>query len=163
MLSQPAAVPLVATIVHEATHQIAFNCGLQTRLADIPLWLCEGMAVYFEAPDLTEQPRLARHRPRELPAARNVPPQPAELATRLARRHCSSTTAASATRSTAVAAYADAWALNYYLIKYRPHEYAAYLKTARRKATAQSKTRPKPASPNSANTLRRPESSSRTS
>ncbi|HEX2474182.1 MAG TPA: DUF1570 domain-containing protein, partial [Lacipirellulaceae bacterium] len=52
MLSQPAAVPLVATIVHEATHQIAFNCGLQTRYADIPLWLCEGMAVYFEAPDL---------------------------------------------------------------------------------------------------------------
>ena len=52
MLSQPAAVPLVATIVHEATHQIAFNCGLQTRFADIPLWLCEGMAVYFEAPDL---------------------------------------------------------------------------------------------------------------
>jgi hypothetical protein len=31
MLSQPAAVPLVATIVHEATHQIAFNCGLSTR------------------------------------------------------------------------------------------------------------------------------------
>jgi hypothetical protein len=53
MLSQPAAVPLVATIVHEATHQIAFNCGLQQRYADIPLWLCEGMAVYFEAPDLT--------------------------------------------------------------------------------------------------------------
>ena len=53
MLSQRAAVPLVATIVHEATHQIAFNCGLQTRLSDIPLWQCEGMAVYFEAPDLT--------------------------------------------------------------------------------------------------------------
>ena len=52
MLSQPAAVPLVATVVHEATHQIAFNCGLQQRYADIPLWLCEGMAVYFEAPDL---------------------------------------------------------------------------------------------------------------
>src|SRR4029079_18377404 len=52
MLSQPAAVPLVATIVHEATHQIAFNSGLQTRYADLPLWLLEGMAVYFEAPDL---------------------------------------------------------------------------------------------------------------
>jgi hypothetical protein len=29
---------------------------------------------------------------------------------------------------TASAAYADAWALNYYLIKYRPDEYAAYVK-----------------------------------
>jgi len=28
----------------------------------------------------------------------------------------------------AVAAYADAWALNYYLIKYRSDDYAAYLK-----------------------------------
>src|SRR6185369_8840897 len=55
LLSQPAAVPLVATVVHEATHQIAFNCGLQQRFADIPLWLCEGMAVYFEAPDLASR------------------------------------------------------------------------------------------------------------
>src|SRR5439155_20506161 len=55
ILSQPSAEPLVATIVHEATHQIAFNCGLQTRYADIPLWLCEGMAVYFEAPDLARR------------------------------------------------------------------------------------------------------------
>src|SRR4029079_15011438 len=53
MLSQPEAVPLVSTIVHEATLQIAFNSGLQTRFADLPLWLLEGMAVYFEAPDLT--------------------------------------------------------------------------------------------------------------
>ncbi|HEX5472253.1 MAG TPA: DUF1570 domain-containing protein, partial [Lacipirellulaceae bacterium] len=29
---------------------------------------------------------------------------------------------------TAVDAYADAWALNYYLIKYEPKEYTAYLK-----------------------------------
>ena len=29
---------------------------------------------------------------------------------------------------TAVNAYADAWALNYYLIKYHPKEYTAYLK-----------------------------------
>ena len=52
----------MATIVHEATHQIAFNCGMQQRYADIPLWLCEGMAVYFEAPDLASKVRLRYRR-----------------------------------------------------------------------------------------------------
>jgi hypothetical protein len=52
MLAQPAAAQLVATIIHEATHQIAFNSGLQTRFADVPLWVSEGLAVYFETPDL---------------------------------------------------------------------------------------------------------------
>ena len=52
MLAQPEAETVVATIIHEATHQIAFNSGLQTRLADIPLWVSEGIAVYFETPDL---------------------------------------------------------------------------------------------------------------
>jgi hypothetical protein len=127
MLSQRAAVPLVATIVHEATHQIAFNCGLQTRLSDIPLWQCEGMAVYFEAPDLTSSrgwrgigrvnyPRLETFR-------RNLPNW---------RRDSLVSLVAENQRfrdpRTAAAAYADAWALNYFLIKYRPKEYVAYLK-----------------------------------
>ena len=33
-LRQPGAAATVATIVHEATHQIAYNCGLHTRFAD---------------------------------------------------------------------------------------------------------------------------------
>ena len=43
-----AAAPAnVSTIVHEATHQLAFNCGLQTRYADNPMWLSEGLAMFF--------------------------------------------------------------------------------------------------------------------
>ncbi len=49
MASDPTPV---STIVHEATHQIAFNCGLHTRYADNPVWLTEGMALFFEVPDL---------------------------------------------------------------------------------------------------------------
>jgi hypothetical protein len=126
MLSQRAAVPLVATIVHEATHQIAFNCGLQTRLSDIPLWLCEGMAVYFEAPDLSSSrgwrgigrvnyPRLATFR-------RNLPNWRRDSLVSLI-----SDNQRFRDPSTAVAAYADAWALNFYLIKYRIKDYAGYL------------------------------------
>jgi uncharacterized protein DUF1570 len=127
MLSQPAAVPLVATIVHEATHQIAFNCGMQTRYADIPLWMCEGMAVYFESPDLTSSrgwrgigrvnyPRLKRFR-ENLSSWHDGS---LEEMLRDSRRFRDP--------QTALDAYADAWAFNYYLIKYEPKSYAAYLK-----------------------------------
>jgi hypothetical protein len=127
MLSQPAATPLVATVVHEATHQIAFNCGLQTRYADIPLWLCEGMAVYFEAPDLASRsgwqgigrvnyPRLEKFRA-NLPNWRDGS---LEEMLRDSKRFRDP--------HTAVDAYADAWALNYYLIKYATKAYTAYLK-----------------------------------
>jgi len=50
-LSRPDAPQTVATIVHEATHQIAFNCGLHTRYSDCPMWFSEGIALYFETPD----------------------------------------------------------------------------------------------------------------
>ena len=127
MLSQPAATPLVATVVHEATHQIAFNCGLQQRFADIPLWLCEGMAVYFEAPDLTSRsgwqgigkvnrPRLDKFRTN----LSNWNDGTLEATLRDSKRFRDP--------NTAVDAYADAWALNYYLIKYHPKAYNAYIK-----------------------------------
>ena len=50
LLAQPQAERTVATLIHEATHQMAFNCGLQTRYAAIPLWVSEGIAVFFETP-----------------------------------------------------------------------------------------------------------------
>jgi hypothetical protein len=53
ILASPAASSLIATLVHEATHQLAFNSGLHRRLAPIPVWVSEGIATYFEAPDLT--------------------------------------------------------------------------------------------------------------
>lgn len=46
------ALEQITTIVHEAAHQLAFNYALQRRLADNPLWLTEGLAMYFETPDL---------------------------------------------------------------------------------------------------------------
>jgi hypothetical protein len=128
MLTQPAALPLVATVVHEATHQIAFNCGLQTRLADLPLWLVEGMAVYFEAPDLSSSrgwrgigkvnyPRLQTFQANLRRTGRS------NLLSLIAddKRFRNP--------RTAVDAYADAWALNYFLIRYHPDQYVSYVQT----------------------------------
>ncbi len=42
----------LATIWHEAAHQIAFNRGVHQRLSIPPLWLLEGLASIFEAPGM---------------------------------------------------------------------------------------------------------------
>ncbi len=126
VLSRPEAEQVVATIVHEATHQIAFNSGMQTRFADIPLWVSEGLALYFETPDLrsskgwrmigaVNQHRLLRFR-RYL-AAR----PPTSLKRLLADDTRLRNTA------TALDAYAEAWALTYYLIQKHPRQYVRYL------------------------------------
>ena len=36
-------------IIHESTHQSAFNCGVHNRFAPPPTWLSEGLATMFEA------------------------------------------------------------------------------------------------------------------
>ena len=122
-----AEAPLsVATVVHEATHQIAFNCGLHTRYADNPLWLTEGMAMYFETPDLESRsgwrtvgrPNTARLA-QFLDYARRRPAD--SLATLV------STDGRFTNAETAGDAYAEAWALSYFLIKTRRQDYVDYL------------------------------------
>ena len=127
MLSRPAADPMVATIIHEATHQIAFNCGLQTRYADIPVWLSEGLAVYFETPDLSSGQGWrsigAVNRSRLAAFRQNLPQRAAgSLAGLLANDERMREV------RTAPAAYAEAWALNYYLIRHKPKQYVDYMK-----------------------------------
>ena len=117
----------VATVIHEATHQLAFNTGLHQRFAEIPLWLSEGLAIYFEAPDLNSskgwktigkvnQVRLrqfkefARHR-RDDSLLTLITTDDRFQKLGLAKE-----------------AYAESWAFCYYLIKHHGKEFATYLK-----------------------------------
>ena len=127
MLSRPSAEPMVATIIHEATHQIAFNCGLQTRYTDIPVWLSEGLAIYFETPDLSSGQgwrgignvnRSRLHAFRQNLRSRKPGALSELIATDQRMREV----------RTAPAAYAEAWALNYFLIRNKPDQYVDYLK-----------------------------------
>lgn len=127
MLSLPAAEPLVATIVHEATHQVCFNTGLLERFTELPIWLVEGMAVYFEAPQAGSRrgwSGIGKVNYRRLATFRR----------NLANWKHGSLTSLIASDDrlrdtrTAGAAYADAWALNYFLIKKRREDYVAYVK-----------------------------------
>ncbi|QDU58667.1 DUF1570 domain-containing protein [Aeoliella mucimassa] len=132
MLTQPAAVPLVATVVHEATHQIAFNCGLQERLAEMPLWLVEGMAVYFEAPDLSSSRGWRGIGKVNYPRLRTFK-QNMTTTRRLSVADMVADDKRFRESRTAVDAYADAWALNYYLIRYQPDQYVSYIQAMSKK------------------------------
>lgn len=124
ILASPEAGGLVATLVHEATHQLAFNCGLHRRLAPIPLWLSEGMATYFEPPDLSS-PRGWKgigmvNRPRLDRFLATVRPG---WAAGLVNGDDPFRDAA-----TAEDAYARAWALTHFLAQTRKEQFTAYLR-----------------------------------
>jgi hypothetical protein len=127
MLGRPDAERTVATIIHEATHQIAFNCGLQTRYADIPLWVSEGIAVYFETPDLSSakgwrniggvnQSRLDTFNDY---VHKRRPANSLESMLADDKRFRDPRLAGDA--------YAEAWAFNYFLLRQHSKEYFAYL------------------------------------
>jgi hypothetical protein len=117
----------VATVVHEATHQIAFNSGLHTRYADNPVWLTEGMAMYFETPDLNNRTgwrtigQINRARLNQFKQSLAKRGSPASLVSLISGDQRLTTAA------TAAEAYAEAWALSYFLIKKRRTQYAEYL------------------------------------
>jgi hypothetical protein len=127
ILSQPAAAPTVATIVHEATHQLAYNCGLQTRMADNPMWVSEGIALYFETPDLSNSKGWGSigslNRGRLIRFRTYLRERPSDSLLSLLREDGRFRDPA-----TAVSAYAEAWALNYYLLRTRSEQYVDYLK-----------------------------------
>lgn len=121
--SSPEAAGLVATLVHEATHQLAFNAGLHRRLAPVPLWVSEGIATFFETPDLTS--------PRGWRGVGEV--NPPRLERFLAGHHQglieSIVRGDEGFRNpdTALDCYAAAWALTHHLARTRKREFIAYL------------------------------------
>lgn len=123
----------VATVVHEAVHQLAFNTGLQVRYADNPMWLTEGLAMYFETPDFgtgTRWTGAGKTNPWRLQEFQRSLPMRAEdslstLAQNEDRFH---------EPATMTSAYAESWVLVHYLSTKRREQWLEYLKTMRDKA-----------------------------
>jgi hypothetical protein len=116
------------TIIHEATHQTAYNVGIHHRFAEQPRWLVEGLAMMFEAPGVwssasfhSQADRLNRYRLQEF---RNGTDARSE--TWVGELVASDRPFETRT----LEAYADAWVLTFYLCETRPQEYAAYLTRA---------------------------------
>ncbi len=123
ILASPAATGLVSTLVHEATHQLAFNSGMHRRLAPVPVWVSEGIATYFETPDL-KNPRGWRgigqvndtRLDRFLQSQRPGMLQEIVAGDEPFRR-----------ADDALDAYARAWALTSFLVQTRKKQFADYL------------------------------------
>lgn len=126
LLMRPEAYRMVATIIHEATHQLAYNCGFHTRFADIPLWVSEGLAVYFETPDLRSSRGWRNiggvHRHRLGHFRKYLADRPPD-----SLRTLIETDTRFKDTSTGADAYAEAWALNYYLIRNHREAYIRYM------------------------------------
>lgn len=121
-----------ATVIHEATHQTAYNVGVHTRFAVGARWVSEGLATMFEARGVHDARSYDRgdsrlNRGRLADFQRSVAPnQPlGSIANFIASDQ--------AFQRTPILAYAQAWALTYYLSETRPQAYADYLSiTAKR-------------------------------
>lgn len=116
-----------STIIHEATHQMAFNTQLHNRAAMPPRWVGEGLAMLFEAPGVWNAPEypLARHRINEgrLSAFRQHASGPRAggslpLFVQNSERLFATSPAA---------AYCEAWALTFFLSETEPAKYLRYL------------------------------------
>ncbi|MDR3181866.1 MAG: DUF1570 domain-containing protein [Planctomycetaceae bacterium] len=131
-MQQPGSYTNVETVIHEAAHQVGFNCGMHTRLAPNPTWVCEGLATFHEVPDAkspigwTLGPRL---NPERLAMLKEV------------LRHREDRPFESVivkdglfmNEETALTAYSAAWGLMYYLAKTKSDELAQYLNKMREK------------------------------
>lgn len=125
------------TIIHEAAHQAAFNTGVHLRFGESPRWLVEGLGTMFEARGVWQ--------------SRTYPAQSerinrGRLATwqSLGKTRRSSDSIAQIVSSDRLfgsdgeAAYAESWALSFFLIETAPKKYFELLaKTAGRPAFAE--------------------------
>lgn len=133
VLSRPEAERNVATIVHEACHQIAYNCGLQVRLGDNPLWLSEGVATFFESPDFSSTSgwggtgKINYYNFNNL--RQYLPRRPPDSLEQLLVNDDRMRQAASLTD-----AYAESWGLTFFLIKKKPKQMAKYLQMLRERS-----------------------------
>ncbi len=121
-----------STIIHEVTHQTAFNTGVHRRFTGCPRWVAEGLGLMFEAPGVYDSARHPLPQDRinraQLANFRRVASQQAkaELVEMIASDQ--------RFRNNVRLAYAQSWAFSYYLAETQPRRYTEYLaRTSRRK------------------------------
>ena len=114
------------TIIHEATHQTAFNTGIHTRLANTPRWVTEGLGCLFEAKGVynsSRYPRQADRFNRERLTAFHR-----SMARRKEGSLADFVTTDRPFETDILAAYAEAWALTFFLSETEPRKWVEYLR-----------------------------------
>ncbi|MDO4627654.1 MAG: DUF1570 domain-containing protein [Planctomycetia bacterium] len=125
MVERPDAAKQIATIIHEATHQLAHNRGLAHRYGDVPLWYNEGIALFFESPNMKSErgwTGIGRPNPFWLPHfKRQIPTRPEGQLEQILTND-----SLFQGNATVQDAYAESWALTWFLIRTRPKQYAEF-------------------------------------
>jgi len=115
------------TIIHEATHQSAFNTGIHSRFGGTPRWVSEGLATMFEARGVWSSASRSKQKERlnrgRLGDIRRFADQ------RSVKTLSKMLADDSMFRSQPQLAYAQAWAFSFFLCETRPHDYCRYLAT----------------------------------
>jgi Protein of unknown function (DUF1570) len=109
----------LTTTMHEAAHQLSFNCGLLNRNNDMAIWLAEGLACYCEATESGEWQAIGAPnsgRIRELARAKGKF-IPLQILVKEDWRN----------GQPILLGYAQSWALFHMLMQQRPQAMKAYL------------------------------------
>ena len=122
------------TLIHEALHQFAFNCGIHSRWAPPPKWATEGLAVMFEARGVHNSVRFPHARERN--HAIYLPQLKQKIAQGHVRGQLEELVISDRLFSTQPDyAYALSWGLAFYLSETQPRAFYGYLqKTGQREA-----------------------------
>ena len=118
---------LKSTMIHEATHQIAYNIGLHSRVGETPRWVVEGMATVFESDGVRDSSAgwTAKQR---INLDRYLSFQNYAKTRRAAKSLKTFIECDSLYESAVADFYAQSWALSFFLVETRPRQYASYLK-----------------------------------
>jgi hypothetical protein len=113
------------TIIHEATHQTAFNTGIHNRYGSTPRWVAEGLGTMFEAPGVWDSRKYLRLTDRinngRLQSYRDY------LGRRPGGMLAELIASDRAFHADPQGAYAEAWATTFYLSEREPASLASYL------------------------------------
>jgi hypothetical protein len=113
------------TVIHEVTHQMAFNSGVHSRFGQPPKWVVEGLATLFEAPGVWNG--LKKSAPADR-VNRNLLTQfRSSLASRPKGALAQFIADDRTFNNNTAGGYAQAWALSHYLTETNPRGYAKYL------------------------------------
>ncbi len=116
-----------STIIHEATHQTAYNTGIHSRYSSVPRWMSEGLALMFEAPGVNNSKynpkqvdRINRERLIELKRYYQQNRAQGKLRSLITEDRLF--------REDQSLAYALSWGLTFYLAENRSGKYFEFLK-----------------------------------
>lgn len=116
-----------ATIIHEATHQTAFNTGVHNRFSPTPAWLVEGLGTMFEARGVWDW----RHYPNRRERVNRL--RLAQFRAHLAKGRSQGdfVNLLGSDRmfgASPAAAYAESWAWVFFLTETYPRKFAQYVR-----------------------------------